>query len=64
MLNEFLKLGIVKKLPNDCLDIIKKYYNISVNKKNRCVLCNTTDINYYDYIDGLGYICLICNVYI
>ena len=62
MLKEFLKLKIVSKLPKDCLDIIKKFYNIEL-KKNKCVICNTNDVNYYDYIDGLGYICILCNTY-
>ena len=50
------------KLPDDIIEKIYALYSNSFPKKSKinCVMCNIDGLNYYDYLDGVGPICGIC----
>lgn len=54
--NEFTNL-VKNKLSEDCIENIQGFYK--KNNDFKCSICDTK-VNYYDYIDGLGYICINC----
>ena len=53
-LNTF-KLCTNNILPDECLEIIEKYYKQKIRKK--CIVCSYGNRQYYDYISTLGYTC-------
>lgn len=64
MFNEFKKLNITNKLPNDVLNLIEKYYKKNTIKYDYCNKCRIFNLySDIDYINGIGYICLICRLY-
>ena len=48
-----------KKLPIDTIKLIETYYDIIIDNPI-CSSCPNMNLNYYDYIDGVGYICPQC----
>ena len=52
-----------KRIPFDNIKEIEKYYN-RIKDKPICSFCTNMNVNYYDYLDGVGYICHSCNVLI
>ena len=49
-------------LPNDIIEKIYALYSNSFPKKIKinCIMCGIGNLNYYDYLDGVGPICGIC----
>ena len=57
----FTNTTLGRKIPIDNIKEIEKYYNLIKNKPI-CSFCGNMNLNYYDYIDGAGYICSNCYV--
>lgn len=57
MFKTFESTDFGQKFSHDCLKIISYYY---YKNKFCCSFCKTTDIDYYDYHDGIGFICSLC----
>jgi len=57
----FINTILGKKIPIDTSKEIEKYYNL-IKDKPICSFCISMDVNYYDYLDGVGYICPQCNI--
>ena len=51
-----------KKIPNECIDIIKKeYFKKKTYKDKQCVLCSLENLSLNEYVDGVGYLCYSCS---
>lgn len=57
----FLNTILGRKIPFDNIKKIEEYYN-QLKNKPMCSSCDSMDLTYYDYIDGVGYICSQCYV--
>lgn len=61
LFEEFKLTSQGKKLPDDCL---KHIYKISrkniIFKDKQCIICHQDNLNYHDYLDGVGYLCPVC----
>ena len=57
----FINTILGGKLPIDNIHQIEEYYN-QIKNIPICSICSNMDVNYYDYVDGVGYICPQCYV--
>jgi hypothetical protein len=61
MFEIFKKTYMCSILPNECVNIIKKFFIIK-NINIVCIICKNK-VFVSDYIDGLGYLCISCDNY-
>ena len=58
--NIFANTSFAKKISNDCLEKIKTIYFNKIYNSNTCILCDEENLTRYEYVDGVGNMCNVC----
>ena len=57
---EFNGSRLGKALPSDCTRLVEKILK-ATQQDPLCVLCRYCECGHYDYVEGIGPVCVSCN---